>query len=239
MMGLAMLLALTVGLASTALAGTGVGARFDLGRTNTVDVVSRLVGSVSGPTLALRNDASDRAATTLSLQMGNPKLAPMRTNATGKVGNLNADQLDGRDSSTFAIGNEDGSAIQAIQATSALLAQNAGKLDGKDSTEFASGVSGKANDADRLDGKDSGEFLPRRTYNKNGNVVDNSGFFQVAKATCGAGDLALSGGHRMSTLGADTQIVSERTVGDSYEMSFVADDSVTANVTCADFPPLR
>ena len=32
MMGLAMLLALSVGLASSALAGTGIGARFDLAR---------------------------------------------------------------------------------------------------------------------------------------------------------------------------------------------------------------
>lgn len=37
LMGLAMLLALTVGLASTALAGTGIGARLDLGELNAVD----------------------------------------------------------------------------------------------------------------------------------------------------------------------------------------------------------
>ena len=48
-MGLAVLLALTVGLASTALAGTGVGARFDLGKANAVNAISSLVGSVAGP----------------------------------------------------------------------------------------------------------------------------------------------------------------------------------------------
>ena len=46
MMSLAMLLAVSVGLASTALAGTCVGARFDLGKTNTVNAISSLVGSV-------------------------------------------------------------------------------------------------------------------------------------------------------------------------------------------------
>ena len=47
--GLAVILALSVGLASTALAGTGVGARFQLGQTNTVNVITKLVGSVAGP----------------------------------------------------------------------------------------------------------------------------------------------------------------------------------------------
>ena len=35
LVGLAVILALTVGLASTALAGTGIGTRFDLGKTTT------------------------------------------------------------------------------------------------------------------------------------------------------------------------------------------------------------
>jgi hypothetical protein len=49
LVGLAVVLALTVGVAFTALAGSGVGARFDLGKTNTVNAVSKLVGSVAGP----------------------------------------------------------------------------------------------------------------------------------------------------------------------------------------------
>ncbi len=47
--GLAVILALSVGLASTALAGTGVEARFQLGQTNTVNAITKLVGSVVGP----------------------------------------------------------------------------------------------------------------------------------------------------------------------------------------------
>ena len=47
--GLAVILALSVGLASTALAGTGVGARFQLGQTNIVNAITKLVGSVVGP----------------------------------------------------------------------------------------------------------------------------------------------------------------------------------------------
>lgn len=45
LVGLAMTLAFAVGLASTALAGTGVGARFDLGKTNAVNALTKLVGA--------------------------------------------------------------------------------------------------------------------------------------------------------------------------------------------------
>jgi deoxyinosine 3'endonuclease (endonuclease V) len=66
-MGLAVLLALTVGVASTALAGTGVGARFDLGTTNTVNAVSKLVGTVVGPSLTIDNNSTGTGATALDL----------------------------------------------------------------------------------------------------------------------------------------------------------------------------
>lgn len=183
-MGLAMLLALTVGLASTALAGTGIGARFDLGKINKVNAVSSLVGNVSGPTLALENDRSDRAATALSLRMENPNLAPMRTNATGTVTNLNADELDGRDSTSFADGI-DGKAKDASKAdfaTSAGEAQNAqvaasaDRLDGLDSTEI--GINGY-------------KFV--RTEKFGGSPTK-----QVAIASCPAGTQIVGGGGHVS-----------------------------------------
>ena len=40
LVGLAVILALSVGLASAALAGTGVGSAFNLGKTNTVSAVA-------------------------------------------------------------------------------------------------------------------------------------------------------------------------------------------------------
>src|SRR3712207_2898074 len=95
--GLAVALALTVGVASTALAGTGVGARFDLGKTNTVNAVSKLVGSVAGPSLQIDNNSQNAAATALDLKVetGRP---PMRVDSQARVDNLNADRLDGFDS---------------------------------------------------------------------------------------------------------------------------------------------
>jgi hypothetical protein len=96
MVGLAVILALSVGLASTALAGTGVGSAFNLGKTNTVSAISKLVGSVAGPSLLIDNNSTNSAATALDLQVEAGK-APMKVNSAAKVANLNADKLDGMD----------------------------------------------------------------------------------------------------------------------------------------------
>ena len=96
LVGLAVILALTVGLATTALAGTGVGARFQLGQTNTVNAITKLVGSVAGPSLQVDNNSTNAAATALDLQVEAGK-APMKVNSGTKVANLNADKLDGMD----------------------------------------------------------------------------------------------------------------------------------------------
>ena len=136
-----------------------------------------------------------------------------------------ADKLDGLDSSSY------------LKTSS--KASDSDKLDGKDSTSFANGTNGKANDANLLDGKDSTDFLPRKTYRKDGASVDNPGGIATVSATCDAGDLALSGGYLSNPFRGDIHVFSERTEGDTYRMSFVADNIVTANVTCADFPPLR
>jgi azurin len=99
-MGLAMLLALTVGTASTALAGTGVGARFDLGKTNTVNAVSKLVGSVVGPSLTIDNNSTATGATALDLQV-EPGKPPFKVNSTTEVQGLNVDSIDSKNSSDF------------------------------------------------------------------------------------------------------------------------------------------
>src|SRR5215203_2300120 len=96
LVGLAVILALSVGLASTALAGTGVGSAFNLGKTNTVSAISKLVGSVAGPSLLIDNNSTNTAATALDLKVEAGK-APMKVNSGAKVANLNADKLDGMD----------------------------------------------------------------------------------------------------------------------------------------------
>jgi hypothetical protein len=102
-MGVAVMLAFTVGLASTALAGTGIGARFDLGKTNTVNAISKLVGNVSGASLLIDNNSANGAATVLDLQV-QPGKAPMKVNPeAGTATNLNADKLDGKSASEIGV----------------------------------------------------------------------------------------------------------------------------------------
>lgn len=102
LVGLAVILALVVGLASAALAGSGIGGVFNLGKNNTVNALTKLTGTVTGSSLVIDNNSTGSAATALNLQV-EPGKAPMKVNSTTKVGNLNADLLDGKDSSAFGI----------------------------------------------------------------------------------------------------------------------------------------
>jgi hypothetical protein len=95
MVGLAVMLALTVGVAGAALAANG--GSFILGQNNVATAITKLAGSagVPGPSLRIDNNSADVAATALDLQVeaGKP---PMTVNSDAKVANLNADKLDGK-----------------------------------------------------------------------------------------------------------------------------------------------
>jgi hypothetical protein len=112
LVGLAMILALCVGLASKALAGTGVGTHFDLGKVNTVDAITNLVGSVAGPSLQVDNNSTGTGATALELQV-EPGKAPMTVNSDAQVANLNADKVDGKGSGEIGING-----LERVSATS-------------------------------------------------------------------------------------------------------------------------
>lgn len=152
--GAAVMMAVVLGVTTTALAGTEVGATFNLGKANTVDAVSRLVGSVTGSMLIVDNNG---AGTALDLRVGpattppdQKTAAPMKVDSQARVDNLNADELDNKSASDFlAADGKAQNATHADQADSATntqnaanaqnatAAQNADKLDGKDSSEFA------------------------------------------------------------------------------------------------------
>lgn len=67
-MGLAVILALTVGLATTAL-GAVPGDPFKLGRLNAVNAVTRLAGKSTGPMLRVDNNSSAANARALDLRV--------------------------------------------------------------------------------------------------------------------------------------------------------------------------
>ncbi len=81
LVGLAVILALVVGVASTAMGANGD--FFKLGRANVASAVSTLTKSGAGPALDLRVDRGPA----------------LKVNTAAKVPNLNADKIDGLDSS--------------------------------------------------------------------------------------------------------------------------------------------
>jgi hypothetical protein len=101
MVGLAVMLAVVLGVATMAAAHTGVDTKlFHLGHSNTSNAITRLVGSVAGPMLRLDNNSTATAATALDLQV-EPGKAPMTVNSSKTVKKLSADRLDGKNSTGF------------------------------------------------------------------------------------------------------------------------------------------
>ncbi len=96
--GLALVLALVFGISSKALAGTGVGAVFNLGQNNAVNALSNLVGTTTNSMLRIDNNGTGSALQLLV----EPNRPPMTVSAdAGKAVNLNADKLDGNNSTAF------------------------------------------------------------------------------------------------------------------------------------------
>lgn len=104
LVGLAVILALTVGLAAAALAGTGVGDTFNLGKKNTVNRLSQLVGNTDNAMLRIDNNSGGAGATALNLQV-EPGITPMKVNSSTQVVGFNADLLDGRSAASFVSSN--------------------------------------------------------------------------------------------------------------------------------------
>ena len=117
--------------ATTALAGSGIGGVFNLGQSNTVSQTSVLAGSTAGDQLDVANVNTGSTARSLGVlgksatapaaaitnTGGGPALgltvnsgtSPFTVNSPTKVANLNADQLDGLDSSAFTLARGFGS----------------------------------------------------------------------------------------------------------------------------------
>ena len=121
LVGLAVILALVLGVATTAM-GAAPGT-FKLGQINTSNAISTLVGAVGGPNLKVQNTGTGSSATALELQVAQGK-PPLTVNSdAGKATNLDADELDGQDSAAFLGANQ--------------KAADSDKLDGQDASAFA------------------------------------------------------------------------------------------------------
>lgn len=118
--GLAVTLAVVLGIATTALAAAP-GDPFRLGKSNAINKLSTLVGSTASSMLLIDNNG---AGTALDLRV-EPGNSPMTVDSGTQVDNLNADELDGQEASAFLPAGG--------------TATNADKLDGKDSAAFIEG----------------------------------------------------------------------------------------------------
>jgi hypothetical protein len=235
------LTATVVLIAATALAGTGIGAVFNLGKINKVNKQSTLQGNTDAQLLRVNNKGGGPALSLLT----EPGVQPITTNSTETVGNLSAGLLDGKDSTEFLAA--DGKAVDAAHADMADQATNA-----TNATTAA-----QAGNADRLDGLDSNDFLKetsfyRRTINTTGQELGGGqdcpdGALCFARADCDAGDRAMGGGFR--DLDNGTRLVGSSPGLDLFNSSpssfgWVAlwvnnstEDTVSVSVLCADMFP--
>jgi hypothetical protein len=217
--GLALVLALVMGVATMALAAVP-GDPFRLGQTNGIDQMSTLVGNAAGTMLRVENNSTAAGATALDLRVETGK-APMKVNSATRVANLNADRVDGKHATDFyAAGSkvvDSSHADTADQADSATSAGDANTLDGKDSTQFAdsshthSGADitsgtveadriedgqGSGLNADQLDGLNSTQ-LPHGFYQvlEVFTLASPANGFTGGEAFCDAGDQVVGGGY--------------------------------------------
>lgn len=102
LMGLALMLALVFGVVSTAFGANG--GNFILGSVNnTATAITRLTGTVGGgPALRISNPSTAAGSTALDLQVETGK-APMKVDSGTKVTNLNADRVDGKDTTALGV----------------------------------------------------------------------------------------------------------------------------------------
>jgi hypothetical protein len=138
---------------SSALAGTGIGGVFNLGQSNTVNQPSVLSGTTPGDQLGVVNNSTASNATagnflgksttapalrvfnsgggpalTMNVASGKP---PFSTNSAYRVVNLNADRLDGVDSTGFLRNLAPSTLTGAVASPgSVFTAQNTGTGDG-------------------------------------------------------------------------------------------------------------
>jgi hypothetical protein len=112
--GLALGLALVFGVTAMALAAVP-GDPFKLGERNAIGIVTKLTGRVPGANLQIINTSDDSAATALSLNVKDGR-APLKVANpnSGKATNLNADKIDGLDSTDIMSGTDEVTPVDEV-----------------------------------------------------------------------------------------------------------------------------
>jgi hypothetical protein len=168
--GMTMILALVFGVATTALGATG--GNFILGKANVAGTVSKLTAGISGAALQVVNSG---AGTALDLRVGSSTtapadktVAPMKVDSQARVANLNADEVDGKDASSFAASTHthSGEDITSGTISEARIGGSIARDGEIVPTVKASDGDGSGLDADQLDGLDSTTFGIATQHNR-------------------------------------------------------------------------
>jgi hypothetical protein len=150
------------GVATTALGATG--GNFLLGKANVASAVSKLTAGISGSVLQVVNNG---AGTALDLRVGSSTtppadktVVPMKVASQARVANLNADELDGKDSSSFATSTHThaGEDISSGTVGEARIDDSLTRDDEVMNRVQAADGTGSGLDADQFDGQDSTTF---------------------------------------------------------------------------------
>ena len=150
--GLAIALALVLGVATMALAEMP-GDPFKLGQINTINSLTQLVGNRNGPMLLVDNNSTAEDASALFLQVDRGN-APLKVNAnSGTATNLSADKLDGKDQRAFADASELGADQVVIHGPGPLPVQGTYTSDGGTLVIMASGSGYRGGGSDVSSGK--------------------------------------------------------------------------------------
>jgi hypothetical protein len=87
-------------MAASAMAGTGVGGVFNLGQVNSVNATTTLTGAKAGQMLQVTNTSTGGGATGISITVPSSR-PPLAVSSSKRVPHLNADLVDGVDSTGF------------------------------------------------------------------------------------------------------------------------------------------
>jgi hypothetical protein len=130
LVGLAVILAVVFGAASAALGANGQA--WILGQSNVATAITSLggAGGVNGPMVRLTNNDAGTNDTALDLRVQAGE-APMRVNSERRVSNLNADKLDGKNSTQLGINGYELVSVQSSFDSTAHKSETASCPEGK------------------------------------------------------------------------------------------------------------
>jgi hypothetical protein len=220
LVGLTVIFAVVLGVATTAAAHTGFPRLFHLGHDNPVTSLSKMTGSVANGVLQVTNEGFTTTQDATAITATNNSDGSPTVRATNANGSPALDLNVGQSCTTSCTRK----APMTVNSSARVDKLNADLLDGMDSTDFISGLEYRVGALEAFD----------------------SSAVKTAIVSCSPGKHALGGGHSFSGTPAELGniTVTRSTVANAHDAWFIeareigagttTDWGVRATVTCAD-----